>query len=101
MHVSGDATPNFTKKWRTAKYDKEQAERPRDEVEMNKFVEASFMNWKWISSEEHQEGMRKVRHQMKLSINRSRKPAEKRFFKEAYQQQLRLMKKERTKFRRA
>jgi hypothetical protein len=67
MHVSGDATPNFTKKWRTAKYDKEQAERPRDEVEMNKFVEASFMNWKWISSEEHQEGMRKVRHQMKLS----------------------------------
>ena len=38
---------------------------------------------------------------MKLSIYRSCKPAEKRFFKEAYQRQLSFMKKEGKKFRRA
>jgi hypothetical protein len=39
--------------WRSAKYDKEQPVRPRDEVEMNKFAEASFKKWNWSSSEEH------------------------------------------------
>ncbi len=101
MHVSGDDTSNFTKKWRTAKYDKTQPLRPRDEVKMNKFFEAFFENWNWSSSEERQADLRKVRHQMKLSINHSCNPAEKRFFEKDNQQQLSFMKKERKKFRRA
>ncbi|KAI2498091.1 hypothetical protein MHU86_16401 [Fragilaria crotonensis] len=93
---------NLEKKWRKKGDDGE--DRPvllRDEAAMNKFVEDRFLYWGWSSTKDHMKNVEKKRAEMQRKIDGCKKKKTKDDYREQYTKEIKFMKKERKKFKRA
>ena len=100
--VSDNEVEKFRKKWRKKGDDGE--DRPvllRDEAAMNKFVEDRFLYWGWSSTKDHMKNVEKKRAEMQRKIDGCKKKKTKDDYREQYTKEIKFMKKERKKFKRA
>ncbi len=73
----------------------------RDEQAMNKFVENRFLYWGWSSTADHLKDVPKKRAEMQRKIDGCKKKTKKDEYREQYTREIKFMKKERKKYKRA
>ncbi|KAI2497454.1 hypothetical protein MHU86_17058 [Fragilaria crotonensis] len=99
--VSDNEIEKFRKKWRKKGDEKDQSVLLRDEEAMNKFVEDRFLYWGWSSTKDHLKNVEKKRAEMQRKIDGCKKKKTKDDYREQYTKEIKFMKKERKKFKRA
>jgi len=100
--LSDNEVEKSRKKWRN-KGDggKDQPVLLRDEQAMNKFVENRFLYWGWSSTADHLKDVQKKRAEMQRKIDSCKKKTKKDEYREQYTREIKFMKKERKKYKRA
>ncbi|KAI2508001.1 hypothetical protein MHU86_6408 [Fragilaria crotonensis] len=98
---AGYGKVGLLKKWRKKGDEKDRPVLLRDEAAMNKFVEDRFLYWGWSSTKDHLKNVEKKRAEMQRKIDGCKKKKTKDDYREQYTKEIKFMKKERKKFKRA